>query len=214
MIKLGIQYLENEEIAKYADGFLQKHHQNKSIPIPIEEIIDLGFNIDIIPLPGVQDLCDVEGFISPDFKAIYVDEYVYNNRPYRLRFTLAHEIGHLIIHKKNLSQIRIDPTDAVNSWAKFLREIDGRDHSKMEYQGYAFGGLVLVPPNNLLEKFHANLPMVEPLIEEAKRAWISRGNYLSYAADQMATILSPIFDVSTDVLIRRIASDKLAQQFP
>jgi len=214
MIKLGIQYLENKEIAKHADDFLQKHHQNKSIPIPIEEIIDLDFNIDIIPLPGIQNLCDVEGFISPDFKAIYVDEYVYNNRPYRLRFTLAHEIGHLVIHKEKLSQIRIDPTDTVGSWAKFLNEIDGGDHSKMEYQGYIFGGIVLVPPNNLLEQFHANLPMVEPLIEEAQGAGASRHNYLSYAIDQMATILSPIFDVSTDVLTRRITSDKLDQQFP
>ena len=105
MIKLEIQYLEDEEIAKHADGFLQKYHKSKSTPVPIEEIIDLDFNIDIIPLPGVQDLCDVEGFISPDFKAIYVDKYVYDNRPYRFRFTLAHEIGHLIIHKEKLSQI-------------------------------------------------------------------------------------------------------------
>ena len=214
MIKLKIQYLEDEEIANHVAGFLQRHHKSKSIPVPIEEIIDFDFNIDIIPLPGVQDLCDVDGFISPDFSAIYVDNYVYHNRPYRFRFTLAHEIGHLIIHKEKLSQIRIDPTDAVNSWASFLREIDGKDHSKIEYQGYTFGGLVLVPPINLLEQFNANLPMIEPLVDEAKQAGIPRHNYLKYAVDQMAATLSPIFDVSTDVLTRRIISDNLDQLFP
>ena len=213
-LKTSRIFTEDEEIAKHADGFLQKYHKSKSTPVPIEEIIDLDFNIDIIPVPGVQDLCDVEGFISPDFKAIYVDKYVYDNRPYRFRFTLAHEIGHLIIHKEKLSQIEIDPTDAVNSWARFLDEIDSRDHSKIEYQGYTFGGLILVPPNNLLEQFNANLPMVEPLVEEAKSMGASRHSYLKYAADHMATILSPIFDVSKDVLIRLIASDKLDQQFP
>jgi len=216
MIKLGVKYIENDVIATYANEFLQKHHRNKSIPIPIpiEEIIDLNFNVNIIPLPGVQDLCDVEGFISPDFSSIYVDEYVYKNRPYRFRFTLAHEIGHMIIHKEKLNQIKIDPIDAVSSWAKIVCEIDGGDHSKLEYQGYTFGGLVLVPPNDLLEQFHVNLPKVEPLIEEAKKVGASRRNYLKYAIDHMASVLSPIFDVSTDVLIRRIAFDNIDQLFP
>ena len=214
MIKLGIKYLEDEEIIPYADDFLRDYNQNKSIPVPIEDIIDLKFNIDIIPLPGVQNLCDVEGFISPDFKAIYVDEYIYNNRPYRFRFTLAHEIGHLIIHSEKLIHIKIDPTDTINSWASFLCELDGGDHSKMEYQGYTFGGLVLVPPNDLLEQFNINLPMVQPLIDEAQKIGATRHNYVKYVKDQMATILSPIFDVSTDVMIRRINFDNLEKYIP
>lgn len=214
MIKLGISYLEDAEIAKYADKFIQKYQYVKSIPIPIEEIIDFHFDVDIIPLPGIQDLCDVDGFISPDFTAIYVDKYTYDNRLYRFRFTLAHEIGHLILHKEKLSQIKIDSYDVVNSWAMVLNEIDNRDHSKMEYQGYTFGGLVLVPPKNLLEQFNINLPQVQVMIEEAKKAMISRNSYIKYAVDQMASILSPIFDVSTDVLTRRINNDNLNQLFP
>ncbi len=214
MIELEIKYREDEEIIRYADNFLQKYHQDKSIPTPIEEIIDFRFDIDIIPLPGIQKLCDVEGFITPDFKAIYIDEGVYQDRPYRFRFTLAHEIGHLFMHKKELSQIKLDPTDVINSWAMFLSELNNRDHSKMEYQGYTFGGLILAPQNHLLEQFNLHFQMVLPLVEEAKDKGISRQNYLKYAVDQMATILSRVFDVSTDVLTRRITNDKLEQQFP
>jgi len=36
----------------------------------------------------------MEGFISGDLNVIYVDELIYDQRPARYRFTLAHEIGH------------------------------------------------------------------------------------------------------------------------
>lgn len=214
MIELGIKYRGDEEIIRYADNFLQKYHKSNSIPVPIEEIIDFQFDIDIVPLPGIQKLCDVEGFITPDFRAIYVDEGVYQDRPYRFRFTLAHEIGHLFMHKKELSKVKLDPTSVINSWATFVAELDSRDHSKMEYQGYTFGGLVLVPQSHLSKQFDLHYQEVLPLIEEAKEKGVSRQGYLEYAIDQMAVILSPIFDMSTDVLTRRITNDKLEQQFP
>ena len=214
MVKLGIKYLEDEEIVKYADNFLQKYHQNKTIPIPIEEIIEFDFKIDIIPLPGVQELCDVEGFISPDFTAIYVDQFVYDNRPYRYRFTLAHEIGHLIMHEEKLRNVQLDQNDIVSSWIRFNNELDNADHSKLEYQGYTFGGLILVPPSILSNQFRSALSQVDQLIKEAKTNGVSKKHYLKYAIDSMSTVLSPIFDVSTDVMMRRINFDDLDKYIP
>jgi hypothetical protein len=89
MIKLDIPYLPDEDIVPYALDFLLKYNPENKVPVPIEEIIEFDFSIDIVPLPGLQRLCDVEGFISPDFTTIYVDDFVYENRPYRYRFTLA-----------------------------------------------------------------------------------------------------------------------------
>lgn len=62
MIKLGVQYLSYNEIAKKAERFLTDNSV-KSIPVPIEEIIDLKYGIDIIPIPDLSKQCGVDGFI-------------------------------------------------------------------------------------------------------------------------------------------------------
>jgi len=36
--------------------------------------------------------------MSSNLKELTVDEYIYNNRLNRYRFTIAHEIGHIIMH--------------------------------------------------------------------------------------------------------------------
>ena len=38
-----------DQINAEAESFLKKYHPSKSIPIPVEEIIDLQLQIDIIP---------------------------------------------------------------------------------------------------------------------------------------------------------------------
>lgn len=214
MIKLDVQYLADEDIIPYAIDFLEKYNSKDKIPVPIEEIIEFDFNIDIIPLPGIKKLCDVDGFISNDFTAIYVDQFVYENNQYRYRFTLAHEIGHLIMHKEKLSEIKLDQNDVINSWIYFNNELSNADHSKLEYQGYTFGGLALVPPKNLLNEFSPALSQVNQLITDAKTKEIARKYYLEYAIDNISTTLSPIFDVSTDVMTRRIRFDGLDKYIP
>ena len=84
----------------------------------------------------------------------------------------------------------------------------------MESQGYAFGGLALVPQMELKKYFEEYLPQVMPLIEQAKNNGITRKDYLIYAKDALATFLSPIFEVSTDVINRRIDFDSLCDLIP
>src|SRR3989304_6797469 len=111
-------HLTYSQIATESLNFL---YQNKatSIPIQIENIIDLNYNIDIIPTPGLQNLYQVDGFISSDYSCIYIDNFVYENRYYRYRFTLAHEIGHLILHQKYLSQCQFN---SIDEWKTFCHE--------------------------------------------------------------------------------------------
>ena len=84
----------------------------------------------------------------------------------------------------------------------------------MEFQGYAFGGLVLVPRKELETQFNKFLPDVMPLVEQAKSNNISRENYLEYAKDTLANSLAPVFQVSTDVISKRIDYDLLTAKLP
>ena len=65
----------------------------------IEEIVEFDFRINIVPVLGLQREFEVEGFTSGDLKNIYVDEYTYTDRITRYRFTLAHEMGHIVLHR-------------------------------------------------------------------------------------------------------------------
>ena len=81
-----------EDLRQKADDFLREYHPSGDIPVPIEEIVEFAFNINIVPVLGLQREFEVEGFTSGDLQNIYVDEYVYSDRITRYRFTLAHEI--------------------------------------------------------------------------------------------------------------------------
>jgi len=88
-----------EDLRKKADEFLLKYNPSGDIPVPIEEIVEFDFKINIVPVLGLQREFEVEGFTSGDLKNIYVDEYTYTDRITRYRFTLAHEIGHIVLHR-------------------------------------------------------------------------------------------------------------------
>jgi len=210
LITLDVEYLKYEEIAKIAADFLDQNGAN-SIPIAIEDIIDINLGVNIIPIPGLQDIYGVDGFMSSDCLEIYIDNFVYEERPYRYRFTLAHEIAHSIIHRQYLCNYSFNNID---EWKNFYNELDNSDHSKMEFQAYAFGGLVLVPRQTLATNVKDYLPQITLLIKEAKRKDIKRKDYLSYAINELASLLSPIFEASIDVLIRRIQFDKLESLIP
>lgn len=210
MISLDISFLPYSEISDIAEDFLRENGVS-TIPVPIEEIIDVGYGIDIIPTPGLLSLSEVDGFITPDFSCIYIDQFVQEQRFFRYRFTLAHEIGHLKMHKNYLDKY---PINSIDGWKQFIEEINPTDYSKMEFQGYAFGGLVLVPRKELEAQFDKFLPDVMPLTEQAKSKGVARENYLEYVKDTLANLLAPVFQVSTDVISKRIDYDSLMARVP
>ena len=100
--------LRAETIRENAEEFRNKYvNPPELIPVPIEEIIEFKLNIDIIPIFGLKQLIDIEGFITSDLKSIYIDNHAYNDDRFlkRVRFTFAHEIGHLILHREELSKL-------------------------------------------------------------------------------------------------------------
>lgn len=68
--RLAPPILSYRELRRRAGDFLRTHHPAGIIPVPIEEIVEFRYRIDIIPVPGLQDVFEVDGFISSDLKAI------------------------------------------------------------------------------------------------------------------------------------------------
>jgi len=211
MIELNVKFLPYEKIAEEALNFLVKYHPEITIPIPIDEIIELDLGIDIVPTPNLQRDYDIDGFTSSNLKFIYVDDFVFSKRPYRYRFTLAHELGHILLHKKFFEAFHFN---SVSSWEEFVTQVDPHDYDRLETQCYHFSGLILVPPKPLRQSLLDNLDFISPDVEKAKSAGIERNQYLDYVKNGIASKIAPFFEVSTDVIVRRIELGKLEELIP
>lgn len=195
--RLPIEFLSYDDVRERAAAFLARYHASANIPVPIEDIIDLHFEIDIVPLPGLLGVLDTDAFLTSDMTTIYVDEYVYQSIPNRYRFTLAHEVAHAVLHQKVYHQLSFDDLE---SYRRTYEAISDEDHGWLEFQANAFAGLVLVPPEHLAKQFdHA--------VKEAARSNVSLADASEAGREIVARSLARPFEVSPEVMERRIEKD-------
>ena len=192
-----------EDLRNKADAFLRTYNPSGAIPIPIEEIVEFDFNIDIIPVLALQREFEVEGFTSSDLKNIYVDEYVYTDYLNRYRFTLAHEIGHIVLHRNLYRENRFS---SIAEWKEFINSITEEEHGWLEYQGYAFAGLILVPRENLIK--HTN-----EWVKRIKGKGVSIKQNWDFAWELITAHLGKAFQVSSSVIEKRLDKDDIKENY-
>ena len=192
-----------EDLRRKADEFLAEHHPAGTIPIPIEEIVEFQLRMDIVPMPGLQTLIETDGFITSDLKEIYVDEFVYLSRPGRYRFTLAHEVGHAILHGELFRHGRFR---SVKEWKAFVNSIPENEHRWFEFQAYAFAGLVLVPRNALLRQTRIS-------VDKIRAEGIDLAENWDFAWSSIAAFVAKRFEVSSEVVDRRLQKDEVPETF-
>jgi len=182
-----------------ADDFLRTYHQTLAIPVPIEEIVEFSFGIDIIPLPGLHRAFDVDGFISSDLRSITVDAFVYEERPGRYRFTLAHELAHAVLHRRIYEEHRFQRAE---EWKSFQRDLDEESRTWLEWQAYAWAGLVLVPAGPLRSEYGEAVKMAAQRGVSIRKAGEAARMYV-------AGWLAERFTVSPMVVEKRLRYDKI-----
>lgn len=156
-----------EQINAEAESFLAAYHPSKSIPIPIEEIIDLKLQINIIQIPSLKDAFAevglyIDAFISSDFTSISVDKFIQEKRNNRYRFSLAHEIGHMLLHGYLYRKFEFKTID---EWTAAIGQMPFQDQEIVEWQADEFAGLVLVPRAVLKDEFKKALKETEALLK-------------------------------------------------
>lgn len=121
------------------------------VPVPIIEIVELKLGIQPIPKPDLKRRIDIDGFLTNDLKNICVDQDVYMDERQinRLRFTYAHEVGHLILHENEIRQCNFrTPEDWIYFHQDFLKD----DLTWFEQHAYEFAGRLLVPKEELIRE--------------------------------------------------------------
>jgi len=96
------------EIRLAAEIFLKENHPTLDLPIPIEDILEIKLGVEVRPLPGLYRVYDRSGILLSSGEVIAVDNDDYDSNPTRLRFTLAHELGHILLHKDHVASVSLD----------------------------------------------------------------------------------------------------------
>ncbi|MFA5402726.1 MAG: ImmA/IrrE family metallo-endopeptidase [Candidatus Omnitrophota bacterium] len=199
----------SDQINSDAESFLTTYHPSLTIPIPIENIIESAFNIDIIPIPGLKDVAqtvelNIDAFIGADFKTISIDKYIYDRIETRYRFSLAHEIGHMFLHGYLYNQLRFNNTD---EWLALLNEMPKYQRDIVECQANEFAGMVLVPRKILAKELENTIKENEARF---KSSFIHKEKLpRSTVIDLAVYPLSLKFNVSENVVSIRLDRDGL-----
>ncbi len=199
MARIRVPRLSYQDLRGIADAFLRQHHPAGTIPIPIEEVVEFRFGIGITPLPGLHADHEIDGFVSADLSEIFVDLFVFESRPARYRFTLAHEIGHVVLHAEVLKEVR---PRSVAEWKRFVANINEKDREWLEWQAYAFAGLILVPTRALAAAYREALRL-------ADENGISLEEHGDMARQYVATRIGKVFAVSATVVEKRLVYDEV-----
>ena len=192
-----VPHLSYDQLRRHADAFLSKYHRAQQIPVPIEQIIEFQMHLDIVPLPGLEEAFEIVGFTASSLNEISVDQYVYEHQPGRYRFTLAHEVGHVVLHAELFKEHRFRGAD---EWKRFVRAFPDLELNRLEWQAHSFAGLVLVPSEALQRELKSAARQVR-----AKSITMETDFAKALIIDMVATR----FEVSSDVIQRRVEYDRV-----
>jgi hypothetical protein len=196
-------YIDKSEIWKRAEKFRDDYWPESALPVDFEKIIEKRLRLDIEPQHKLLDDLDIDAYLKKDLSGIVVDYKCYMDERFmnRLRFSYAHEVGHLILHRDLYSQF---PIDDLSSWKKFIYEVPDREYGFIEYQANEFAGRVLVPKKRLVAELSS-------CIQQIKNAGLF--DYMKSNPDAVLSSISQTlckpFGVSSQVMERRVEREGL-----
>ena len=195
-------FIKIEDIRTAADEFRAKYWPQSSLPVDIFEIIEFGLDIEIRTILNLREAGDVDALLLGDLKTIVVDQHDFlNDRAQnRLRFSIAHEIGHFVLHADIFSKIQYS---SIEEWVDFFQKIPEDEYTWIEQHAYEFAGRLLVPRDKLIEKLKDAISIAET---SGFDAWDSSGES---AREYIAHGIARYFEVSEQVIEKRLIKENL-----
>jgi hypothetical protein len=200
--KFKAPYHPKERIWQEADRLRAQHPAGRSLPVKVLDLAEFDLGLDLIPTDGLREQLDIEALLMGDLRPILVDRHAFVSPrlEYRLRFSVAHEIGHLILHRDIYCGLK---HAVAKDWFDYISAIPEVEYGWVEWQAYEFAGRLLVPPDALREAF-------QTAIQTAEAAGYSDWMAADEAAlDYIATRVAPKFGVSAEVAAKRLRVEKL-----
>jgi Zn-dependent peptidase ImmA (M78 family) len=195
--KIRLKRLSDEEIRHRTDEFREKYWGEK-LPIDVDLIVERNLDLLIIPVPDLRFHAHTDAYLSGNLREIVIDPA---SPDVRIRFSVAHEIGHFVLHKDIISQLR---STNYEEWKAMQRGLPEALWGRAEYQAREFAGRLLVPPTLLIQELKA----LRPLIEKGKQ--ILPDLEESAIRELAAPKLAKRFFVSDEVITRRMIAEGIS----
>jgi len=163
--------------------------------------------LTIIPLLALRNVYEIDAFLSQDRSAIFVSDDLITRINYnsRLRFTLAHELGHYFLHEYFYNDLTFN---SAIEWKKYQDQFDKYPYYIMDQQAHNFAGVILVPDEHL----NNELTNAQEMLENG--AGSEKFDYdkipFELLQEYISKHLSRKFEVSTAVISKRIEFEKLS----
>ena len=194
-------FIDQQQCWNAAETFRLQYWPSADIPVDVLAIAEFDLDLGIRTVTGLKQEADTDALLLSDWKTLVVDQQQYMDPRFnnRLRFSIAHELGHYVLHKSVFETI---PRGSSEEWISFMKDMPDKEYSFLEYHAYEFAGRLLVPLNELKMEF-------EKALVEVEQSGISRRKlsdaHLSYLCNPPAKR----FAVSPDVIERRLGREKL-----
>ena len=184
-----------------ADRFRQQYWPSGVIPVDVLAIADFDLDLEIRAISGLREDADVDALLLGDWKTLVVDQQLFLDDRYmnRLRFSVAHELGHYILHREIFQTI---PRSTTAEWIQFIQGMPDREYGFLEFHANEFAGRFLVPAENLRTEFEKSL-------RELEQGGMSRHHLTDAHLAYLCNPLSIHFAVSQGVIDKRLNRERL-----
>lgn len=126
------------------------------LPVDVFTLVELKLRLDVIPFDDLFAKYGSDAAITPDLTGIYVDAEAYvlwEKGPVwkqnRLRFSVAHEVGHYVLHREIAAKLRFN---SFEGFARWTQSHEGQKY-RLEQAANEFAGRLLVPVERLRQLY-------------------------------------------------------------
>lgn len=165
------------------------------LPVDVFTLAELELKLDIIPFPDLNEKFEVQAALMHDFSGIYVDADSYvvwekgpRAQQRRLRFSIAHELGHYVLHHEIAKSLQFRSFD---DFARWVKGNHGRQYD-LEQAANEFAGRLLVPVERLQSEYDRFATGMTALLAN----WYTSASIRHQFADTVKTV----FEVNTPVI--------------
>lgn len=148
------------EIRERVELFRQQFEKTQEVPVDILHVAEFDLGLSFVPIKGLKKTVDVSAFLAFDRTQIMVDwdEFMLPKFEKRLRFSVAHEIGHFVLHENVYSHLTLESEE---DWIEIQKGIPSREFSFLETHANEFAGRLLVPLDVLVNRLQEARGLLE-----------------------------------------------------
>jgi hypothetical protein len=177
-------------IEDIAQRFLDKHWEPAEVVVDIEQIVEreLDVLIDITRAESFRVLGSICRRVSDDRLVIVVSEHTIDQSPKVYRFTLAQEVGHLLLHRRIIDALWT-PDDVL----AFQNSVTPQQYRYLESDVNRCAGAILMPQRQFRDAAHASYARWCKRVGQAGQRIETSGKFLQKA---VVADLAKLYDVN------------------